>query len=67
MAVEIREMIIQAKMNEQIVQKSSNELSQNQSTSPHAAETKLSYALKRQIIEACVSEVMEKLSKLRSL
>lgn len=67
MAVEIREMIIQAKMNEQIVQKSSNEIPQVKSTSPHAAVTKLSYALRRQIIEDCVSEVMEKLSKLRSL
>jgi hypothetical protein len=68
MAVEIREMVIQAKVND-VAQKAAEEPSGKKASASSSEQvvTKLSYSIKRQIIEDCVSEVMEKLNKTRQL
>jgi hypothetical protein len=67
MAVEIREMVIQAKVNEAISEKPKDTTSKKSSSASNKVVTKLSYSIKKQIIEDCVIEVMEKLNKSRNL
>jgi hypothetical protein len=67
MAVEIREMVIQAQANEDSSAKSSKEPAKKSTESADKVVTKLSHSIKKQIIEDCVSEVMEKLNKSRNL
>jgi hypothetical protein len=67
MAVEIREMVIQAKVNEGTSEKTTVETTKKSSSSADKVVTKLSYSIKKQIIEDCVNEVMEKLNKSRNL
>jgi hypothetical protein len=67
MAVEIREMVIQAKVNEAISEKPKEATSKKSSSASNKVVTKLSYSIKKQIIEDCVIEVMEKLNKSRNL
>ena len=67
MAVEIREMVIQAKVNEESSGKSIEVPAKKPTESADKVVTKLSYSIKKQIIEDCVNEVMEKLNKSRNL
>ncbi len=67
MAVEIREMVIQAQANEGSSEKSSKGPAPKPAESADKVVTKLSHSIKKQIIEDCVSEVMEKLNKSRNL
>jgi len=67
MAVEIREMVIQAEANETGSEKSSKGPVKKATQSADKVVTKLSYSIKKQIIEDCVNEVMEKLNKSRNL
>ncbi len=67
MAVEIREMVIQAQANEASSEKSSKTPAKKSTESADKVVTKLSYSIKKQIIEDCVNEVMEKLNKSRNL
>jgi hypothetical protein len=67
MAVEIREMVIQAKVAENKNEKSTEPTTKKSSSASDKVVTKLSYSIKKQIIEDCVSEVMEKLNKSRNL
>lgn len=67
MAVEIREMVIQAKVGDNKSEKSTEPPTQKSSTVSGKVVTKLSYSIKKQIIEDCVTEVLEKLNKLKRL
>jgi|688.fasta_scaffold1979822_2 hypothetical protein len=67
MAVEIREMVIQAKVGDDKSEKSTESTPKKSSSASDKVVSKLSYSIKKQIIEDCVNEVMEKLNKSRNL
>lgn len=67
MGIQIREMVIQAKVASEKGNKEKKGDKVEEVKSSDNTVSKLSYSMRKQIVEDCVNEVMDKLNKIRQL
>ena len=67
MGIQIREMVIQAKVASEKGVKEKKGDNVEEEKSSEKTVSKLSYSMRKQIVEDCVNEVMDKLNKIRQL
>lgn len=67
MGIQIREMVVQAKVGSESSKKEKKGDKEVEEAGSEKTVSKLSYSMRRQIVEDCVNEVMDKLNKIRQL